>query len=187
MNRNLKAWGALFAAALLGVSLVATAQAQPRKELREDRQERREDRKELREDKRELREDIKDGAGRKELHEDRKEIREDRKELRDDRKEVRGDRHALRKARHRELREKWGDAVSKPAAKAELRVHARRMSRLERARKVADEAGKKELVERIDKLIERQRAHHQAVMEKIKEGGATSPVGTPAPAGEAKP
>jgi len=164
----MKACGALVAVALLGVSIAVSAQAQPRKELREDRQERREDRKEIREDKRELREDIKDGATRKEIREDRKELAEDKKELREDRKELRDDRQDVRKAHRRELREKWGEAVKKPEAKTELKVHGRRMARLVRARKIAEDLKKPELVARIDKLVEKEKARHQGAMDKIR-------------------
>lgn len=168
MNRYFNTWGALLVVALLGVSLGATAQT--RKEIREDRKERREDRKEVREDKRELREDVKDGASRKEIREDRKELAEDRKEIREDRREIREDRREARKAQQRELREKWGESIKKPAVKEELKVHGRRMARLTRARAVAEEAGKKELVARIDKLIEKEKARHQAAMDKVREG-----------------
>jgi hypothetical protein len=55
------------------------------------------------------------------------------------------------------------------------------MARLEHARKVADEAGKKEVVARVDKLIEKENARHQRVMDKLK--GTTAPAasagGTP--------
>lgn len=169
MNHHTKILGALVFVALLGGSVVTTAQAQPRKEIREDRKELREDRKEARENRKELRDDIKDGASRKEIREDRKELIEDRQERREDRKELREDRQEKRKAHRRELREKWGDAIKKPAAKDELKVHAVRMARLTRARAVADENGKKELVARIDKLIEKEKTRHQAAMEKIKE------------------
>lgn len=175
MNRNFKAWGALLAVALLGVSVGAAAQ--PRKEIREDRKEKREDRKEIREDKKELREDIKDGASRKEIREDKKELAEDKKELREDRKETREDRKEWREDRRerrnthlKELKAKWGDALKKPAAKEELRTHARRMARLAHARKVAEEAGKKELVARIDKLLEKEKTRHQNAMDKLKGG-----------------
>jgi len=161
-------------AALLGVATAAPAQT--RKEIREDRQERREDRKELREDKKELREDKKNGADPKEIAEDKKELRDDKKELKEDRKELRRE---LKQARRKELREKWGNLTKMPEAQAELKVHARRIARLERARKVADEAGKKEVVARIDKLLEKERARHQKAMEKLKEKG---PAATPSAA-----
>jgi uncharacterized coiled-coil DUF342 family protein len=169
----------LWVVALCAVATQAPAQqaqpAQPRKEIREDRKELREDRKELREDKKELREDRKQGVDPKEIREDKKELREDRKELREDRKELREDQKQRQKARRKELREKWGDATKRPEVRAELKVHARRIARLERARKVADTAGKKELVARIDKLLEKERARHQRAMDRLKEsapGGA---------------
>lgn len=173
MNQPKSLWGALFTVALLGISVAATAQ--PRKELREDRKELRQDRKELREDRRELREDLKQGADPKEIKEDRKELREDRQELREDRKELREDRREIRKARRKEVRERWGETVKKPAAKAELKVHARRMARLTRARAVAQDAGKTELVARIDKLVEKEKARHQSAMEKLKGAAGGAP------------
>ena len=168
MKRNFTAWSGLFAVALLSVSVGAAAQA--RQEIREDRKEKREDRKEIREDRKELREDIKDGASRKEIRDDKKELAEDKKELREDRKEMRADRQELRKTHRRELKEKWGETVKKPAAKEELKVHGRRMARLARARAVAQELNKTELMARIDKLMEKEKARHQAAMEKVKEG-----------------
>lgn len=170
MNRYFKTLGALFAIALLSGSL--TAAAQTRKDVREERKEVREERKELREDRKELREDRKAGASAEEIKEGKKELAEDRKDIREERKEVREERREARKARQRELKEKWGDAVKKPAAQAELRQHGRRAARLQRAKAVADKMGKKELVARIDKLLEKEKARHQVAMEKIKEEGA---------------
>ncbi|HVK64683.1 MAG TPA: hypothetical protein VM694_09420 [Polyangium sp.] len=109
---------------------------------------------------------------RKELRQDRKELREDKKELREDKKELREDRKAKREARRKELREKWGDVVKQPDARAELTVHARRVARLAQARKVAETDGKKELVTRIDKLVEKENARHQRVMDRLKEKGS---------------
>lgn len=170
--------GAAFLA-LMGLSLVATAQPKPgpekRKEVREDKKELREDRKEIREDKKELRDAIKDGD-KKEAAEERKELREDKKELREDRKELREDlrknRHERRREHIQKLREKWGDALSRPAVRAELKIHARRIARLNHMRRLADEAGKTELVARIDKLIERERNRHQTAMDRLKSEGA---------------
>lgn len=169
MNRYFKVTGALFAIALLGGSV--TAFAQTRKDVREERKEAREDRKELRQDRKELREDRKEGASAEEIKEGKKELAEDRKELREDRKEIREERREAHKARQRELKEKWGDAVKKPAAKEELKLHGRRAARLQRARAVAEKMGKKELVARIDKLLEKEKARHQVAMEKVKEEG----------------
>lgn len=171
-------WSAGFLA-LMGLSLVAQAQPRPgaenRKEIREDKKELREDRKEIREDRKEIREDKKDGD-KKELREDRKELREDKKELREDRKELLEDLRKNRQERRREhiqkLKERWGDAMGRPAVRAELRTHARRMARLNHMRRLADSAGKTELVTRIDKVIERERNRHQAAMDRLKSEGA---------------
>ncbi|MDC0742375.1 hypothetical protein [Polyangium mundeleinium] len=158
----------MLAVVLLASATVASADvvAGPsRKDIRVERKELRQDRKELREDRKEIREDRKAGADAKELREDKKEIREDKKELREDRK-------AKREARRKELREKWGDVVKHPDARAELKVHARRVARLAQARKVAEADGKKELVARIDKLVEKENARHQRVMDRLKEKGS---------------
>ena len=137
-------------ALVTSLSVFATAQpATTPKERREERQEKREDRQEKREDKQEKREDRRDGI------EDLRKTRQER-----------------RKEHLKEVRGRWGDVVGKPAAKAELKVHARRVARLGRARRLADSAGKTDLVAKIDKLIERESTRHQAAMGKLKtEGG----------------
>ncbi len=178
LKRSLASW---IGVALLAATTVASADVPrdkpplTRKEIREDKKEIREDRKEIREDRKEIREDKKAGADPKEIREDKKELREDRKELREDKKELREDRKARREAKRKELREKWGDVTKRPEARAELKVHARRMARLTQARKVAETDGKKELVARIDKLLEKEKARHQRAMDRLKEkkaGGA---------------
>ena len=123
----------------------------------------RQDKKELRQDKKDLRED------KKELREDRKEAREDRKERIEDLRQTRTER---RKEHLKKWREKWGDLANRPNVKAEVKVHARRMARLNHMRRVADGAGKTELVARIDKLIAREQARHTAALERFKAEGA---------------
>ncbi|MRG97283.1 hypothetical protein [Polyangium spumosum] len=172
-------------ASCLAVALVAStavasadvvADGPTRREIREQRKELREERKELREEKKELREDRKAGADKEELRDDKKEIREEKKELREARKELRADLKAKREEKRKELRAKWGETLKRPEARAELQVHARRMARLAQARKVAEADGKKELVARIDKLVEKEKARHQRVMDRLKDkkdpGGA---------------
>ena len=152
-------------------SVIASAQQPPSpKERREDRQEKREDRQEKREDRQEKRED------QKEKREDQQEKREDRQEKREDRREtiedLRKNRQERRQEHIKQLKERWGDALGRPAVKAELKVHARRMARLNRARRLAESAGKTDAVAKADKLIEREQARHQAAMAKFKaEGG----------------
>ncbi|HLM75915.1 MAG TPA: hypothetical protein VK459_24585, partial [Polyangiaceae bacterium] len=160
-------------------ALVAGAQTPPAGgEARQDKKELRQDKKDLREDKKELREDRKEA--REEAREDRKEAREeareDRKEAREDRKEriedLRQTRTERRKEHLKKWREKWGDLANRPNVKAEVKVHARRMARLNHMRRVADGAGKTELVARIDKLIAREQARHTAALERFKAEGA---------------
>jgi predicted nuclease with TOPRIM domain len=159
--------------AFVGVATLASAQPrkeirEDKKEVREDRKEKREDRKELHDDKKELHEDRKDGASKDELKDDKKEIREDKKELREDRKEIREDLRAKREDHRKALREKWGPLAKRADGREELRVHARRMARLEHAKKVATDAKKPAVVTRIDKLIEKENARHQRVMDRLK-------------------
>jgi hypothetical protein len=151
-------------ALVTSISVFATAQpATTPKERREDRQEKREDRQEKREDKQEKRED------RQEKREDKQEKREDRRDAIEDLRKTRQER---RKEHLKEVRGRWGDIVGRPAVRAELKVHAQRIARLNRARRLADSATKTELVAKIDKLLERERARHQAAMTKMKtEGG----------------
>jgi hypothetical protein len=157
-------------------ALVAGAQTPPPAgaEARQDKKELRQDKKELREDKKEAREDRKEA--REEAREDRKEAREeareDRKEAREDRKEriedLRQTRAERRKEHLKKWREKWGDLANRPNVKAEMKVHARRMARLNHMRRVAERSAKTELVARIDKLIEREQARHTAALERFK-------------------
>ncbi|MDI1437533.1 hypothetical protein [Polyangium sorediatum] len=158
----------LLAAALLAAGAVASADVvadgPTREQIRAIRP--------VREGKKELREAPKAGADAKELREDKKEIGEDKKEPREERK---AKRQTKREAKRKELREKWGDVLKQPDARAELKVHARRAARLAQARKVADADGKEALVARIDKLVEKENARHQRVMDRLKEkapGGA---------------
>lgn len=175
-----KTLASCLAVALVAASAIASADVVPDgprgREIREQRKELREQRKELREDKKELREDRKAGADKEELRDDKKEIREEKKELREARKELRADLKAKREEKRKELRAKWGETLKRPEARAELQVHARRMARLAQARKVAEADGKKELVARIDKLVEKEKARHQRVMDRLKDkkdpGGA---------------
>ena len=74
-----------------------------------------------------------------------------------------------RKARREELKQQWGDLAKNPAARAELKTHAERMAKLERARRLADEEKKPELIERIDKLVQKERERHYRAMARIEE------------------
>lgn len=164
-------------------SLAAAAEGQtPPAETHKDRKEIRDDRKERREDRKDLKDALKAGdkeAGkdaREELKEDKKELREDKKELREDQKdkleELRKTRQERRKSHVKEIKDRWGDAANKPNGRAEIKVHARRLARLNRMKSVAEGAGKTEVAARVDKLIARENVRHQAAMDKLKtEGG----------------
>jgi hypothetical protein len=146
--------------------------AKDRQERREERQERREERREERQERREERQERREERG--EQRDDRQERREERRDDRQERREERrGDRQERRKARREEIRQRWGDLAQRPEARAELRVHARRMARLHRIRALAQQAGKTEVVERADKLIAKERERHQRAMDHIrtKQGG----------------
>ena len=51
-------------------------------------------------------------------------------------------------------------------------MHASRIARLNRARRLADAASKAEAVTKIDALIVRENTRHQAAMDKFKAEGA---------------
>jgi TolA-binding protein len=142
--------------------------AGPAKERQERREERREERQEQRQERKDERNERREE--RQEHREERQERREERQERREERRD---DRQERRQARREELRKRWGDLVQRPEARAELRVHARRMARLHRIRALAQQAGKTEVVERADKLIAKERERHQRAMDHIrtKQGG----------------
>ncbi len=97
-----------------------------------------------------------------------------------------------RRTEHRKaLKDKWGDTLAKPNAREELRHHARRLAFLNRALLLAETErkgkDKDKIVERIDKLIEKENTRHESAMERIKSGqpaatAAASATGETAPA-----
>jgi hypothetical protein len=123
------------------------------------------------------------GDARREKAEERRERREERRKERneradekaEDRKERAQARRERRRQRAEELRARYGRALSEPAVMAELRVHARRMARLNTLRRIAEREGKTALVPRIDKLIEKERARHQRHMDALKAKGTAAP------------
>jgi hypothetical protein len=170
---------------LTSVALVALGQTPPPAkpgEVAKDRKELRDDRRDVRQDRKDLRDAVKAGDkeaakdAREELKDDKKELKDDRRDVREERRdaieELRKTRQERRKDRVKEIRQRWGDLADKPVAKAEAKVHARRMARLNHMRRLADKAGKAELVARVDKVIEREKGRHQAAVDKIKAEGA---------------
>lgn len=111
--------------------------------------------------------DAKDAAGdakndaKKDVKEAKKDLHEARQKLRDSRKDRREE---LRK----DIKDKWGDLVKKPKVHSELELHARRMARLNYMEYVAKDNDKDKIVERIQKMREREKDRHEKRMEALK-------------------
>jgi hypothetical protein len=79
---------------------------------------------------------------------------------------------AERRAQHQsELKTRWGAVLAMPSAKQELEHHARRMARLNRAALLAETEvtkDKDKLVERIQKLIDKEQERHERAMNRFK-------------------
>lgn len=93
---------------------------------------------------------------------------------------------AERRQQHqRELKERWGVALAVPSVREELQHHARRMARLNRALLVAETEltkDKDKLVERIQKLIDKEQTRHERAMDRVKSGTPASAVSAAAAA-----
>lgn len=135
--------GALVASLALAVDVVA----QPRTpgERKEDRKERREDRREDRKDRRQ----------------------EVRQEWKDKHKAWVENRPKRREEAVAKVKERWGKAIEDAATREELRVHARRTARLDRALDLATETGNEEAKAKAEKLIAEENARHDARMAEI--------------------
>ena len=134
-----------------------------RKEVKEDKKDVKDAKNDLKEAKKDAREVARDGgaADAAAVKEARMKLGEARKQLKDSREERRTNARAA-------LRAKWGPLADKPAVKAELRLHAQRMAKLRMMKNVADDADKKNLEERVDKMIDKEKARHDARMEALK-------------------
>ncbi len=112
-------------------------------------------------------------AARGEVKEAAKEVKEARQEVAEAWAKLRETRKVRRQERRDEVKKKWGAVSEHPAVKAELKLHAWRMARLNRIRTIAKAEGKTEVVARADKLIEKEKARHEKHMEALKnKGGA---------------
>lgn len=133
------------------------------KEAKEDRKQVREDKKDAHEARKELRDAIRDAGRDSQAAKDAKgNLDEARKKLKESREERRSSTKAALKA-------KWGeDLLKKPAVRAELRLHGMRLAKLHHMKRLADAGDKKELEQRIDKLIEKENARHQTKMDALK-------------------
>lgn len=184
-HRSIRALAAVaFAAGVLSVSLVASADLPaPEKaqggrakaeEMKEKAQEKREEAKEKREEAQEKRAEKREEAQekREEAQEKRQEARKDRRaELKDEwkakRDEWQGKRKERREERRAEIEKKWGEAAKGAPMRAELRIHAMRVARIERVAFVAEANGNTKLAEQAKALLEKENARHQKRMEAL--------------------
>ena len=94
-----------------------------------------------------------------------------------------------RRDEHRkQLHGRYGsDALQRPPIVAELKTHAWRMARLERMRTLAealaDDGKRKKTIDRVDKLIEKEKARHERQMDHLKKQDDTVAAGAGKPAG----
>lgn len=107
-------------------------------------------------------------------------------ELKDHLGKLRGN-AAERRAQHQgEVKARWGSMLAMPPVREELEHHARRMARLNRALLLAETEvtkDKDKLVERIQKLIDKEQERHDRAMARFK----SSPTTPAAPAAAAAP
>lgn len=158
---------ALLAVAAVGL-MAPSASAQDKKA---DRKEAKEDRKDVKDAKNDLKEAKKDAketgaaaldAGAVAVDKAKGKLAAARAKLKESREERRTN---VRGA----LRAKYGnELLQKPAVRAELRLHAQRMAKLRQMKDVADDADKKALEERVDKMIEKENTRHTARMDALK-------------------
>lgn len=95
------------------------------------------------------------------------------------------------KEHREELKTRFGAALGAPAAREELEHHARRMAKLNRAMVLTETEVTKDrdkLKERIQKLIDKENARHEAALEKLKAAQPAAAAAAPAaPATPAAP
>ena len=101
-------------------------------------------------------------------------VRKRRHEAKTKLDERKQDRDKTRKTRRvsskREALKKHPKVQDNPALKAELKTHAERVARLNRARNVAEADGNTELVSRIDKALAAENKRHATAAAKLKAG-----------------
>ena len=88
------------------------------------------------------------------------------------------------KEHRQELSKRWGATLAHPAARDELKQHARRMAFLDRAMLLTQTevtTGKDKVTERITKLIDKENERHEHAMENLKSEPST-PAASAAPA-----
>jgi len=132
------------------------------------------------------------GHGHGALHaliEDLKHGKVKKAELKDHLAKLRENMAERRKHHQGELKARWGATLAMPAVREELQHHARRMARLNRAMLLAQTEltkDKDKVVERIDKLIDKEQERHERAMERFK-SMPTTPAASAGPAASAAP
>jgi hypothetical protein len=76
---------------------------------------------------------------------------------------------ARRRAARKKVLGKYPNIRKHPKAVAEMKKHFRRLAHLKRAKAVAEAEGRDDLVEKIDALIAKENARHQAKVAKFKD------------------
>jgi hypothetical protein len=111
-------------------------------------------------------------------------------ELKDRLGELKEQRDERMKEHREELKTRFGAALAAPSAREELEHHARRMAKLDRAMVLAETEvtkDKDKLKERIQKLIDKENARHEAALEKLKAAQPAAGAAAAAPAAPATP
>lgn len=135
------------------------------KDVKEQEKDVRDARKELAEKKKELREAGPDaGAAKEAVKEAKEKLEKELKELRESRKD-------RRKKTVDALRDKLGDLTKKPQVRAEMRIHAKRVAHLKAAKRTAVAAGKTDLADKADKLLQKENERHDKRMQQLREEG----------------
>lgn len=136
-------------------------------------------------------------GGMRQLREDLKAGKVKKEELKDKLAKLRENAGERSKEHRHELGKRWGSALAVPAAREELKLHARRMAFLNRALVLAQteakDKDKDKLLERIGKLIDKEDERHERAMERFKSmptpgASAAAPAApaAPTPAGSAE-
>lgn len=188
MRKFMRGLAAVTALGGLLVALPSAAEGPAKTKVEVAKEKRAEARDKTLEAKEKIKEAVKKTAtgaeGAKEAREAAKEARKDAKEARGEAREATGDvkealkerwkklrdtRKERREERKTKIKEKWGeDALKHPAVRAELKIHARRVARLNRIRALAKAEGKDTVVERVDKVLAKENTRHEKHMETLK-------------------
>ena len=80
------------------------------------------------------------------------------------------ERHIRAEEHRRAIAQEWVHVSERPAARAELSIHADRMARLNRALDLAEASSDTPMISRINELIHRENARHARTMATIQAG-----------------